>query len=304
MKKKILVTPSSLCTHVTLLDELSVFADLTYSSSKLPDDLSQFNAIILGNEILGKKEISCAKKLEIVVRYGVGIDNIDVEYLKKNDILLTNTRGAASRSVAEYTIASMFEVSKKISSVNRKLSKELESFIFEDLYCKSIGIIGLGSIGQQIAQISKAIGLNVFCFSRTLKEEICRKYDIRQCSLDYLLENSDFISLNVSLNNATENMIGKNEFTKMKNSAYLINTSRENVVDSLALYEALKNKSIAGAVLDVYPKDLDFHNLENVILTPHISSRTKKTTELKIDIVKEVLLNYFTQNKVSDKYTV
>jgi len=247
---------------------------------------------------MGEKEIEKASNLGIIARYGIGVDNVDLEAAKRKGIYVTNTPGAASQSIAEYTIAAIYELSKGLRHFDRKSSKEAKSMMMGDVTGKTLGIIGLGSIGKELAARAKNIGLEVIAYNRTKYTSLAESLGIKLGSVEDVLRNSDFVSVNIALTDDTKGIIDYENMDLMRRSACLIDTSRAGVVSQKALYNALKNKDIAGAVLDVYSSDYDFASLENVILTPHVSSRTTNTTRNKVNMVTYAVVKYLTNQEV------
>jgi D-3-phosphoglycerate dehydrogenase len=228
-----------------------------------------------------KEMIDKMDKMKLIIRGGVGLDNIDVAYAKKKGIKVFNTPAASSRSVAELTLAHMLALSRNIvrGTIGIREGKwEKKQLEGSELYGKTLGIIGLGRIGKELAKLAKTLGMRVLGYDPYSKVE-----DIEKVTLDELLGNSDYISIHVPLIEETRHMIGKNEFSKMKSNAILINCARGGVVDEEALLKALKTGKIAGAGLDVFetepPRVSELMKLSNVTFTPHIGASTKEAQE-------------------------
>lgn len=232
---------------------------------------------LLTDRIDGTAMDAAGKQLKIIANYAVGYDNIDVEAAKQRNIFVTNTPGGFERSVAEHTVALMLAVARKIIPADRYVrADEFERwdpniFLGEEVFGKTIGIVGLGRIGSVLAEIcEKGFGMKVLSYSRSAG------------SLPDLLAQSDFISLHVPLTPETRHLIGAKELSSMKKNAVLINTARGAVVDEMALAKALQENWIAGAGLDVFEDETKtvteseriLYGLENVVLTPHIASAT------------------------------
>lgn len=229
-----------------------------------------------------RKVIEAAPKLKVIGRAGVGLDNIDLEAAKERGIKVVNSPGASSRSVAELAVALMFNVARKIAFADRKMregvwaKKQCMGFELEG---KTLGIVGFGRIGYQIAKIAKALGMNLLLYDPYPNEEHAKEVGGKFVDLETLLKESDVVTLHVPLIDATYHLINEERLKLMKPTAILINAARGAVVDTNALVKALKEGWIAGAGLDVFeeeplPKDHPLTKLDNVVLTPHIGAST------------------------------
>jgi D-3-phosphoglycerate dehydrogenase len=224
-------------------------------------------------------------KLKIIANYGVGYDNIDVDFATKCGIVVTNTPDPVVEPTAEMAVALMLAVARRISECDRKLRTNdgIKWGVMENLgisLCgKTMGIVGMGRIGKAVARRAVALGMNIIYFNRNpLDKETETKLKVRYATLEQLLSESDVISLHVPLNESTFHLINENTFRLMKPSAILINTARGPVVDETALVKALTNHKLFGAGLDVFehepviPEDLK--KLDNVVLSPHNGTGT------------------------------
>ena len=235
-----------------------------------------------------------AKKLKAVARAGVGLDNIDVDYCNEHNIKVINTPEAPTISVAELTVGLMLSLFRKIpqadSSVKNKkwLKSELTG---KELFGKTLGIIGFGRIGPQVAQRAKAFRMEILISDKRASAEQVRDFG-QLVSLPELLRRSDIITLHVPLTEETENMISDNEFKQMKNGAYLINTARGPIIDEQALAKALKSGKLAGVALDVYWNETPLKSKimqfkDKAVLMPHIGSQTFEAQERVGDLLIE-----------------
>ncbi len=248
--------------------------------------------------VITRKVIESAKKLKVIGRFGVGYDNIDVEAATEHGVVVTYTPGANTLSVAEYTVALMFALAKYIFAADRALRARRWDMRLAypgiELANKTLGIIGLGEIGAEVARLSRAIGMDVIYWSRTRKIEKEKQLGISYVPLtdddfrmglrvpEKLLREADFISLHLALNEQTRGIIGEKEIAVMKNGAFFINTARGELVDEKALYDALRNGRLAGAGLDVFQKEPPYDSplllLDNVIVSPHVAALSKDAT--------------------------
>ncbi len=232
--------------------------------------------------------ISRGENLVVISNVAVGYDNIDVEAATKRGIYVTNTPGVLDDATADLAFALLLAVSRRIPEADTYVRSGLwrgwepRLFLGSDLKGKTLGIIGLGRIGTEVARRAKCFKMNVVYYQRRRDPEKEASIGVRYVSLEELLSTSDYVSLHVPLTSETRGMIGRKELSRMKRTAYLINTSRGPVVDEEALYEALSEGRIRGAALDVFSEepvspDNPLLKLKNVVLTPHIGSATTET---------------------------
>ncbi|NJE85270.1 hydroxyacid dehydrogenase [Thermococcus sp. CX2] len=229
-----------------------------------------------------RKVIEAAPKLKVIGRAGVGLDNIDLEAAKERGIKVVNSPAASSRSVAELTIALIFAVARKIAFADRKMREGVwakKQSMGIELEGKTIGVVGFGRIGYNVAKIAKALGMNVLLYDPYPNEERAKEVGGKFVSLEELLKESDVVTLHVPLIDATYHLINEERLKLMKPTAILINAARGAVIDTEALVKALQEGWIAGAGLDVFeeeplPKDHPLTKLDNVVLTPHIGAST------------------------------
>ncbi|WP_368488971.1 hydroxyacid dehydrogenase [Clostridium sp. BJN0013] len=254
------------------------------SEDVLIEEVKDCDAILVRMANITEKVIRAGKKLKVISRFGVGVNNVDIKTASELSIQITNAPESNRNTVAEYTMGLIIALAKKFFLYDRELRKgnfNIRDILGIDLEGKVLGIVGLGSIGKLLAlKASKGFGMKVIGFKRHIDEE-SKSLDYVELtdSLDYVLENSDFVSLTVPLTKATTRIIGKRELSLMKKDAFLINTARGEVVDNDALCNALLNKQIAGAATDVFDgeipsKDNPIFKMENVIVTPHSAAHT------------------------------
>lgn len=233
---------------------------------------------------------AAGKNLKIISNYGVGYDNVDVEYAKSRGIMVANTPSElSSRAVAEFTIGLIFSVLKRIVEGDEFARRgdmggwKPEIFLGENLERKTLGIVGLGRIGCLVAKMARSFGLRVVYNKRNRDCEAEKKFGLEYMSLENLLRESDIVSLHIPLTSETRHMINSQTLELMKNDGYLINTSRGGVVDEAALVETLKKGKLAGAALDVYEYEPQINpelcGLPNVVLTPHIASSVQEVRD-------------------------
>lgn len=266
--------------------------------------------IIVGVDQIDRDLLNHCKHLKVIVKFGVGTDNIDLEYAGQLGIIVKKTIGTNATSVAEFTIALLFACAKQIvpSSILTKQGG-FTKLTGTEVKDKVIGIVGVGYIGKEVARIAGGIGMKLLAYDAVpISQEVCQEYHLCSCDLNILLEQSDFITIHVPLTKATKHFISLDEFECMKETAGLINCSRGGIVDERALLQALKNRKIAWAAADTFstepPEDCDWVRellaLDNFILTPHIGAVTwdaeQKTIERSTQILLETL-NYVKETK-------
>lgn len=233
--------------------------------------------IVRSNTKITRRVMDAGKKLKIIGRPGVGLDNVDVKAAGERGIKVLNTPEAPAASVAELVLGLMLCLSRKITIADNgmKNGKWLKSETKgRELFGKTLGLVGFGHIGSHIAKIATAAGMNVLAHDKYRKDAGA---GVKLVGLEELLGASDFVSLHVPLTDETKHLISGEKIAMMKQSAFLINTSRGGVVDEDALYKALGEKRIAGAGLDVFstePYSGPLSKLDNVVLTPHIGAST------------------------------
>ena len=247
---------------------------------------------------------AAGQQLKIVANYAVGYDNIDVAEAKKRGVIATNTPDVLTESVAEHAIALMVSAARRIVESDKFMRGGKYVgwapmlLLGNDLAGKTLGLVGLGRIGARVAEIAKnGFGMKIIYFDVKRSEALEKNLGLEYAELDAVLKQADFISVHVPLLESTRHLISADKIAMMKPSAYLINTSRGPVVDEKALVEALRNKKIKGAGLDVFEEEPKMApglaELDNVVLTPHTASATEETrgamSELAAKNIIEVL---------------
>ena len=257
------------------------------SKQSLIEEAKGSEAIVtLLTDIVDKEVMDgIGKQLKIISNYAVGYDNIDIKSAKERNIVATNTPEVMTQAVAEHAIALMLCCARRIGEGDRYVRAgnykgwEPDLLLGPEIAGKNLGIIGMGRIGESLAQTAyHGFGMKIYYHDLNKNEELERNLQADYLSLNSLLERSDFISIHVPLNKATHHLIGKQEFVQMKDNAILVNTARGAVIDEKALINALKDKQIFAAGIDVYEDETspskELYKLENIILTPHIASAT------------------------------
>ena len=232
---------------------------------------------------------AAGENLRIIANMAVGYDNIDVEAAGERGVVVTNTPGVLDETTADVAFMLLLAAARRLGEGERLLRAGKwewwgpKQLMGRDVWGKRLGIIGFGRIGQALARRAKGFGIDILYHNRSRREEAEQEIGARYLELDELLETADFISMHTPLTPETTHLIGAQELRKMKPEAVLVNTSRGPVVDEAALADALANRRIFAAGLDVYEEEPEVHprllELENVVLAPHIGSASVETRD-------------------------
>jgi D-3-phosphoglycerate dehydrogenase len=276
--------------HVDLLTELS--------DQELLRMIERYDAIIVRSKTKVTRDvIERGERLKVIGRAGVGIDNIDLDFATKRGVLVVNSPEGNTISAAEHTISMLLSLARNIPSANRSVKMgewRKSDFMGTEVRDKTLGILGMGRIGSQVAKRANALEMNVIAFDPFISESKMESIGVKRVDLETLLKESDFITVHVPLTKKTENIIGEKEFKKMKDGVRVINCARGGIINEEALYRAIKEGKVAGASLDVFidepPKDNPLLKLDEVIATPHIAASTREAQKnVSVSIAEEVL---------------
>ncbi len=296
MKKKILITDP---VHPNLIKKLKARSYFVYykpgiKKKNLLKIVNKFNVLIIRSGIKIDKDILVkAEKLKLIARAGVGLDNIDLDYANLRKIKVFNVANISFRSVAEFTIGLLIASARKITlsdnQLRRNIWKKSELYGIE-LKGKTLGIIGAGKIGEEVAKIANSLSIKI-CATVKNKKKIRSKFfrkKIKIVSLNKLLKNSDFITIHTPLTRETKNMISSKEINLMKRKSILINMSRGGVVNENSLYNNLRKRRIFGAATDVYlieKRKNKLFKLDNITVTSHIGAMTFESQKSIAELV-------------------
>ena len=276
---------------VLLEHELVTYNSRPENEEKIIERTHNADVIVLSNLPITENVIHKCINLKMISVAFAGVDHIPMDLCRKKNIIVSNGGGYSNHAVAELVIGSAINLYRKITwgdSQTRKLSTR-EGFLGSELYRKTFGIIGFGKIGQETAKLAQAFGCKIIAFNRSVKNFPNTEF----VELDYLLKESDIVSVHVPLTNETNGLLGKEKLQFLKPTSILINTARGAVVDYVTLSDMLKKDLIAGAAIDVYEKEppLDrshpLFEAPNTILLPHIGYATNEAIELRGNIVME-----------------
>jgi D-3-phosphoglycerate dehydrogenase len=261
--------------------------------------IGDYDALIVRSETKVDAEvIERGVKLRVVGRAGIGVDTIDVDAATHRGIIVMNTPQANTIATCEHTLAMMLALARNIPQADASLRRgewTRSKFMGEQLMGKTLGVIGLGRIGTQVARRAQAFGMEVIAFDPYVNEENARNNKVGLVTLDELLAKSDFITLHSSLNPGSRRLLDAEAIQKMKTGAHIVNVARGALVDADALVQALQSKKLAGAALDVFeeeppPADHPLFKLPNVVVTPHLGASTVEAQrDVSIQMAEQVL---------------
>lgn len=245
--------------------------------------------LVISNIPLSKTFFANCPKLKMLSVAFTGVDHIDLESCKQRGIIVCNAAGYSTQAVAELSIGMMLAVYRKIvgGDTITRISEDRQGFLGCELHGKTVGIIGLGAIGQRVAQLANAFGCNVLGYNRSQKH----LEQVTQVDKEQLLTQSDIITIHLPLNTETHHFINETDFQLMRPHSILINTARGAIVNQNALYNALRKGQIAGAAVDVYdqepplPANFELFNAPNLLMLPHIGYATKEAFSIRLGIV-------------------
>ena len=256
--------------------------------AELATDLSTADALVVRSATKVTRElIAAAPKLRAIARAGTGVDNVDVDAASARGIVVMNAPGANSISVAELTMALLLALARKIPAADASMKQgkwDKKSFLGEEVRGKTLGLAGLGRIGQEVARRARAFEMNVIAHDPFISAQIARDLRIELVSLDELCARADFVSLHMPSTSETRHTFNAERFAKCKKGLRIINTARGELIDEKALADALEGGRIGGAALDVFQQepttDYRLQSLPNVIASPHIAASTREGQEL------------------------
>lgn len=283
------------------LGQLKVFKEPPETSDELKKRMKEADIVIVGWSQLTKNIIDSAKNLKMISIWATTCHYADLEAAREGGVTVTHVPGYATESVAEYTFALLLASFRKLNLADKHVREgnfDWRPFGGRELAEKTLGIIGTGTIGCRVAEIARAFRMQVLGYDKYPNPKRAEEIGFRYVDLDTLLENSDAVTLHVTLTSETERLIGKKEIAIMKNGAVIINTSQGKVVDEEALVEALKSNKLSFAGLDVLeeeppPKNNPLFKLSNTVLSPHIAFNTveaeTRCTDMCVDNIAKFI---------------
>lgn len=288
MSEKVLITPRSYGKDMPeLFDRLKAAGCALVrnasggilSKDQMKTLAADCTGIIVGVDPLDTEVLSCAPKLRAIAKYGVGVDNIDMEYCGAHGIRVSRTIGANSEAVADYAMALILAVARKVPQIDGKCrEKNWGKITSRDVSHATLGLLGMGAIGKLVAKRARGFDMKVIAYDVFWNAEYAQANGIEYKEPDEIFKTADFISLHLPLTEETKNYVGEKELAMMKSDSVLINTARGGLIDEAALLKALQERRIYGAGLDAFshepPEDPAWLALDNVVLGSHCAAST------------------------------
>jgi D-3-phosphoglycerate dehydrogenase len=308
---KVLATDNVSQTGLKLLaEEKRVGLDIRppLPREQLKQSIGAYHAIIIRSATtLDRELLDHAQNLQLIIRAGIGVDNIDVDAATEKGILVANTPRGNATTTAEHTMAMISSLARHIPQAHFKMKQgewEKKKFLGTELKGKTIGLIGLGNIGAIVAKIAQGYTMQVLAYDPYVPEAVAQQLGAHKVELDDLLKQSDIITIHAPLNENTRHLINENAFAKMKSTVLLVNCARGGIVNETDLAKALKSKRIAGAAVDVFeqepiPENHPFFELDNLIMTPHLGASTVEAQEGVTVDASLLVLEYLKYKTVS-----
>ncbi|NWG38220.1 hydroxyacid dehydrogenase [Nitrososphaera sp.] len=267
-------------------------------ADELVKTVRDYDVIVVRSRTKVTKDVVDASNAKIIARVGVGLDNVDTKAAEAKKIRVINAPEAASVAVGELAIGLMISLARSIPRADAEAKKGnwiKKELMGSQLSGKYLGIVGVGNIGRNIGRMAKALRMNLIGYDPyPISKEFVSETGMIVTDLDTLLESADFVTCHVPSTPETKHMFNAGRLAKMKSTAFLINTSRGEIIDENALYEALKSGRLAGAALDVFevepPTNKQLISLPNVVCTPHIGAQTKEAQELASTVIAEKII--------------
>lgn len=285
---KVLITPRSFAKNDrAALDMLTQKGmEVVYNQTggimnveQMREAIADCDGVIIGVDPLNADVLSAALKLRAVAKYGVGVDNIDLEYCAARNIPVSRTVGANSEAVADYAFALMLSLARKVIPIDESCRRgDWSKITTSDVSKKTLGLIGLGAIGRQMVNRAKGFSMSIMAYDVYWDEAYAAEQGIQRADVDTICRECDFVSLHLPLLPETKMIIDGKRIGMMKPASYLINTARGGLIDDDALLAALKEDRIAGAGLDAFaqepPENREWFSLKNVIIGSHCAAST------------------------------
>ena len=279
---------------------------LTPTAAELPAAIADADGLVVRSATkVTSALLEKAEKLRVIGRAGVGVDNVDVEAATRRGVLVMNTPGGNAVSVAEHTLALMLGLARSVPQATASTHAgkwEKSSLSGTELRGKTLGLVGLGRVGMEVARRARALGMKVVAHDPYVTPAAARELDVELLPLDEVLKQSNVVSLHTALSASTENMINAGAIAKMKKGAWIINCARGELIEEAPLAEALKSGHLAGAGLDTFaqepPKSSPLIGLPNVIATPHIAGSTREAQEEVGTAIAQQVKDYLAEGMI------
>ncbi|WP_337969828.1 phosphoglycerate dehydrogenase [Virgibacillus salexigens] len=279
-------------------ENISIELATNWSQEKLANQITEYDALLVRSQTQVNRElITKATNLKIIGRAGVGVDNIDLDAATEHGIIVVNAPNGNTNSAAEHTMAMIMALSRKIPQAYLSLMNkqwDRKKYVGTELKNKTLGIIGLGRIGAEVAYRAKGQRMNIIAYDPFLTEDQAKKMDIQYGSVDEVLHAADFITIHTPLLKETRHLLNADAFHAVKPGVHIVNCARGGIIDEDALYHAIQSKKVAGAALDVFEEEPFYDHplleLPEVIATPHLGASTFEAQEsVAIDVSEDVI---------------
>lgn len=305
---KVLVSDKISGKGIEILKKAGLTVDI--KTGMKPDELKacigEYHGLIVRSETKATADvIEAAKNLKVIGRAGSGLDNVDKNAASKKGIVVMNTPGGNTITTAEHTVAMLFSLARMIPQATASLKGgkwEKKKFMGVELFNKTLGIVGLGNIGSQVAKKAQGLEMVVIAYDPFLSEETARELGIEKVELAEVFKRADFITVHTPLTPETKNIINAKTIDIMKPGVRIINCARGGIINEKDLFEALKSGKVAGAALDVFekepPEDFSLIGLDNVICTPHLGASTEEAQENVALAIAEQIADYLVRGTI------
>ncbi|MCX7941124.1 MAG: phosphoglycerate dehydrogenase [Endomicrobia bacterium] len=310
MKKyRILMTYKNTEGLETLLNHSDIQVDIKPkpSQEELVSLVKAYDGLLIRSEVKVTKEvIEAADRLKVICRAGTGVDNVDIQAANKKGIVVMNVPGGNTISACEHTIGLILAMMRNIPQAHHSLKSgrwEREKFVGSELQGKTLGLIGLGKIGSEVAKRMKYFDMKIIAYDPYVSEDYAYQLGVELKSFDEVISEADIISLHVPKTETTKNLIDRNTISKMKDGVKIVNCARGGIVNETDLYEALKSGKVSSAALDVFEKEppessLALLQLDNVVVTPHLGASTEEAQVKIAQEVSQMLIDFFINNVI------
>ncbi|MBN2654610.1 MAG: phosphoglycerate dehydrogenase [Nitrospirae bacterium] len=305
---KVLVSDSISQNGVEILRKAGLEVDVKtgLKPEELKAIIGQYHALIVRSATKATAEIiEAADNLKVIGRAGSGLDNVDKAAASKKGIVVMNTPGGNTVTTAEHTIAMMFAVARKVAQASASMARgewEKKKFMGVELYNKTLGVIGLGNIGGEVAKRAQGLGMNVIAYDPFLNDDKAKEIGVHKMSIPEVIKQADFITVHTPLTAETKGLINKDSIKTMKDGVFVINCARGGIINEADLLEALNSGKIAGAALDVFEAEPPVNNPlvghEKVVCTPHLGASTQEAQENVAIAIAEQVVDYLIKGTI------
>jgi len=296
---KVLITESISEEGIDILREhAQVDVKLGLTPEEIASIIGDYEALVVRSQTrVSAKLIEAGRKLLVIARAGVGVDNIDVDKATRRGIMVVNAPTGNTISAAEHTIALMLSLARHIPQANAVLKSGVwrrSDFMGTEIRNKTLGIIGLGNVGSEVARRARGLEMKVIAYDPFISVDHAHNLQVELVSFEQLLRESDFITLHIPLTSSTRRIIGAKELALVKPTARIINTARGELIDEKALAKAVKDRRVAGAAIDVFSTEPATESVlfedDNIIVTPHLGASTTEAQAMAaIDVAKQIV---------------